>query len=477
MTNLQNKNLINGRWIDSTSSEAITVTNPATGQVIAAVPAATSQQVQEAIRSSASAFTSWREATAPYRSEILLSISNIITSKDEEFAQLITLEQGKPLTESRAEVAYSASYLRWFSGEAVRIQGDIVPADSPTKRILVLKQPIGVAAAITPWNFPLAMIARKMGAALAAGCTFISKPAPETPLTALKLGEVCIEAGVPPGVVSIVNGAPEMIGGELMRSPLVRKVSFTGSTEVGKLLIRQSAGTVKKLTLELGGNAPMIICEDADLPKAVEAAIRGKYRNAGQTCICVNRFLVHQDVATRFTELLVARSKELTVGEGVSPNTQIGPLINDEAATKVSRLISSAKSEGATIALAPSVHPGGSRFISPTVITGVTPTMTIWREEIFGPISSITTFANDAEAIALANDTTYGLAAYIFSANLARAMKMSEKIDFGMVGINDSAISAVQGPFGGVKESGYGREGSIYGVDEYLTLKYLSVEL
>jgi len=477
MTNLQNKNLINGRWIDSTSPEAITVTNPATGQVIAAVPAATSQQVQEAIRSSASAFTSWREATAPYRSEILLSISNIITSKDEEFAQLITLEQGKPLTESRAEVAYSASYLRWFSGEAVRIQGDIVPADSPTKRILVLKQPIGVAAAITPWNFPLAMIARKMGAALAAGCTFISKPAPETPLTALKLGEVCIEAGVPPGVVSIVNGAPEMIGGELMRSPLVRKVSFTGSTEVGKLLIRQSAGTVKKLTLELGGNAPMIICEDADLPKAVEAAIRGKYRNAGQTCICVNRFLVHQDVATRFTELLVARSKELTVGEGVSPNTQIGPLINDEAATKVSRLISSAKSEGATIALAPSVHPGGSRFISPTVITGVTPTMTIWREEIFGPISSITTFANDAEAVALANDTTYGLAAYIFSANLARAMKMSEKIDFGMVGINDSAISAVQGPFGGVKESGYGREGSIYGVDEYLTLKYLSVEL
>jgi succinate-semialdehyde dehydrogenase/glutarate-semialdehyde dehydrogenase len=472
MTNLQNKNLINGRWIDSTSSEAITVTNPATGQVIAAVPAATSQQVQEAIRSSASAFTSWREATAPYRSEILLSISNIITSKDEEFAQLITLEQGKPLTESRAEVAYSASYLRWFSGEAVRIQGDIVPADSPTKRILVLKQPIGVAAAITPWNFPL-----EMGAALAAGCTFISKPAPETPLTALKLGEVCIEAGVPPGVVSIVNGAPEMIGGELMRSPLVRKVSFTGSTEVGKLLIKQSADTVKKLTLELGGNAPMIICEDADLPKAVEAAILGKYRNAGQTCICVNRFLVHQDVATRFTELLVARSKELTVGEGVSPNTQIGPLINDEAATKVSRLISSAKSEGATIALAPSVHPGGSRFISPTVITGVTPTMTIWREEIFGPISSITTFANDAEAIALANDTTYGLAAYIFSANLARAMKMSEKIDFGMVGINDSAISAVQGPFGGVKESGYGREGSIYGVDEYLTLKYLSVEL
>jgi succinate-semialdehyde dehydrogenase/glutarate-semialdehyde dehydrogenase len=298
------------------------------------------------------------------------------------------------------------------------------------------------------------MIARKMGAALAAGCTFISKPAPETPLTALKLGEVCIEAGVPPGVVSIVNGAPEMIGGELMRSPLVRKVSFTGSTEVGKLLIKQSADTVKKLTLELGGNAPMIICEDADLPKAVEAAILGKYRNAGQTCICVNRFLVHQDVATRFTELLVARSKELNIGDGSCTSTHIGPLINDEAATKVTRLVSSATREGATIALAPSAHPGGSRFISPTVITGVTPAMTIWREEIFGPVSTITTFASDAEAIALANETTYGLAAYIFSANLARAMRISEQIDFGMVGINDTAISAVQAPFGGVKESG-----------------------
>lgn len=476
MTTPKNKNLINGRWLDSTSSEALTVINPATGQALGTVATVTLQQVQETIHSSANAFTLWRESSPRHRSDILLAISALITSKAEEFSRLITLEQGKPIAESAAEVRYSADYFRWFSGEALRIHGDIVPADTPGKRIFVLKQPLGVAAAITPWNFPLAMVARKMGAALAAGCTFISKPAPETPLTALKLGEICLEAGVPPGVVSIINGDAEMIGRELMCSPLVRKVSFTGSTEVGKLLIKQSADTVKKLTLELGGNAPMIVCEDADLPLTVKGAIFGKYRNAGQTCICVNRFLVHEDVATRFTELLVAQSKELNVGDGLSPSTHIGPLINDDAATKVTRLISSAKNEGATINLAPHAHPQGPRFVSPTVITNVTPAMTIWREEIFGPVSTITTFKSDEEAISLANDTTYGLAAYIFSSNLSRAMDMSERIDFGMVGINDTAISAVQAPFGGVKESGFGREGSVYGVDEYVALKYVSAQ-
>jgi succinate-semialdehyde dehydrogenase / glutarate-semialdehyde dehydrogenase len=475
MTPYPNKNFINGEWREASSGDTFPVINPATGETLTRVPALTQHDVDEAIHAANAALKGWGELAPRKRSDILLSIAQALTAKTEELARLITAEQGKPLAESRGEVAYSASYFRWFSEEAVRVNGDIIPADSPSKRIFVLRQPIGVVAAITPWNFPIAMLARKMAAALAAGCTFIAKPAPETPLSALALAEICSVSGVPAGVVNIITGDAEMIGGTLMCSPIIRKITFTGSTEVGKLLMRQSADTVKKLTLELGGNAPFIVFDDADLTKAVEGAIYGKYRNAGQTCICVNRFLVHEKIAREFTERLIARSKELTLGDGSAPGTTVGPLISDDAVAKVSRLISSAHSEGATIALAPAPHPSGPRFVAPTVITGVTPEMSIWKEEIFGPVSAITTFTSDEQAITLANDTPHGLAAYLYSSNLSRALQVSERLDYGMVGINDTAISAAQAPFGGIKQSGFGREGSKYGIEDYLVLKYVAV--
>jgi succinate-semialdehyde dehydrogenase/glutarate-semialdehyde dehydrogenase len=477
MTLTPSKNFINGAWQDSSSGETFAVTNPANDEVLAQVPALAPKDVEEAITTAHQAFYAWREVTARKRSDILLAIAQGLVARAEEFANIITAEQGKPLAESRGEVMYSANYFRWFSEEAVRVNGDIIPADAPNKRIFVLKQPVGVVAAITPWNFPIAMLARKLGAALAAGCAFIAKPAPETPLSALALAELCALAGVPAGVFNVITGDAEMIGSQLMKSPLVRKVTFTGSTEVGKILIRQSADTVKKLTLELGGNAPFVVFDDANIEQAVEGAIYGKYRNAGQTCICVNRFLVHEKVQQAFTERLIARSKELVVGDGSTPTTTVGPLITDEAAAKVTRLIESARREGASIPLAPVESSRGKRFISPTVITGVKPSMSIWSEEIFGPVSAITTFTTDDEAITLANSTPHGLAAYVYSNNLSRAMKVSERLEYGMVGINDTAISAVQAPFGGIKESGFGREGSKYGIEDYLVLKYLSVTM
>ncbi|MEY4668594.1 MAG: hypothetical protein RL518_1293 [Pseudomonadota bacterium] len=477
MTLTPSKNFINGVWRDASSGETFAVMNPANDEVLAHVPALSPNDVEEAITTAHHAFHSWRDVPARKRSDILLAISQALLARVDEFASLITAEQGKPLAESRGEVLYSANYFRWFSEEAVRVNGDIIPADAPHKRIFVLKQPVGVVAAITPWNFPIAMLARKLGAALAAGCTCIAKPAPETPLSALALAELCAIVGVPAGVFNVITGDAEMIGSQLMKSPLVRKVTFTGSTEVGKTLIRQSADTVKKLTLELGGNAPFVVFEDANIEQAVDGAIYGKYRNAGQTCICVNRFLVHEKVAQAFTELLITRSKELVVGDGSAPGTQVGPLITDEAAAKVIRLIESARREGASIPLAPVASPASKRCISPTVITGVNPTMAIWNEEIFGPVSTIATFTTDEEAISLANSTPHGLAAYVYSNNLSRAMKISERLDYGMVGVNDTAISSVQAPFGGIKESGFGREGSRYGIEDYLVLKYLSVTM
>lgn len=468
--------LIGGEWRGSSSGRTVAVHNPATHEVLGAVPSLASNEIADAIEAAAQAFTSWRDTTARNRSDLLHALAHAVTDHADDLAHTITAEQGKPLAEARGEVAYSANYFRWFAGEAVRINGDIIPSDSQNGRIFVLKQPIGPVAAITPWNFPLAMLARKLGAALAAGCTFLVKPAPETPLSALKLAELCVTVGLPPGVVNVVTGDAPMIGEAIMSSPVIRKVSFTGSCEVGKLLIKQSADTVKKLTLELGGNAPFIVREDADLDLAVEGAIFGKYRNAGQTCICVNRFLVHTSVAARFTEKLIARSKALIVGNGADPATTIGPLISDEAVAKVERLIASARDAGACIALAPTPHPNSRRFMAPTVITNVLPSMSIWNEEIFGPVSCVTTFSNDDEAITLANSTPYGLAAYLYSRDLSRALSLTERLDFGMVGINETSISAVQAPFGGVKESGYGREGSRYGIDEYLALKYVAVK-
>ena len=477
MTVTPSKNFINGAWRDASTGQTFAVTNPANDEVLANVPSLAPNDVEEAITTAHRAFRTWRNIPARKRSDILLAIGQGLMARAEEFATLITAEQGKPLAESRGEVMYSANYFRWFSEEAVRVNGDIIPADTPNKRIFVIKQPVGVVAAITPWNFPIAMLARKLGAALAAGCAFIAKPAPETPLSALALAELCAFAGVPAGVFNVITGDAEMIGSQLMKSPLVRKVTFTGSTEVGKILIRQSADTVKKLTLELGGNAPFVVLDDANIEQAVEGAIYGKYRNAGQTCICVNRFLVHDKVQQTFTERLIARSKELVVGDGTTPATSVGPLITNEAAAKVTRLIESARREGAVISLAPVESSRGKRFISPTVITGVKPSMSIWNEEIFGPVCAITTFTTDDEAITLANSTPHGLAAYVYSNNLSRAMKVSEQLEYGMVGINDTAISSVQAPFGGIKESGFGREGSKYGIEDYLVLKYLSVAM
>ncbi len=433
--------------------------------------------IKKAISSAHTAFTSWSKTSARLRADLLLQLYQLMREHFEELARIITTEQGKPLRESRAEVLYAANYVRWFAEEAMRIYGDIIPSDSLDKRLFLLKQPIGVVAAITPWNFPLAMLCRKLAAALAAGCTCIAKPAPETPLTALFLASLCEKAGIPAGVLSVLTGDDVMIGATLMASPMVRKVSFTGSTEVGKLLMRQSADTVKKLTLELGGNAPCIVLQDADLDKAIEGAIFGKYRNAGQTCICVNRFLVQETIAQTFTDKLVEHSQKLIVGDGASETTEIGPLISEKAFNKVRALIDGAISEGAVCALASTTSSRGPLFMSPVVVTGVKPEMRIASEEIFGPVSTITTFTSDDEAIRLANDTPYGLAAYVYSRDLRRALLCAEQLECGMVGINDTAISNVQAPFGGIKESGFGREGSRYGIDEYLTMKYISAAL
>ena len=477
MKNFHSLCLVNGSWVRSTDEKTFEITNPATKGPLSSVPALTSSDVIMAVDNSAKAFETWKNIPARTRSDILISIANLLTERLEEFASTITSEQGKPLSEARGEVMYAAHYFRWFSEEAVRINGDIIPADSPTKRILVLKQPIGLVAAITPWNFPLAMLARKAAAALAAGCSFIAKPAPETPLTALALGGLALEAGLPAGVFNVVTGDAEMIGEIFMKSPLVKKVTFTGSTEVGKILIRKSAETVKKLTLELGGNAPFIVNEDADLEKAIEGAIYGKFRNAGQTCVCGNRFLVHKKVVEDFTTMLSARIDKLVVGNGLNPDSDVGPLISQEAHAKVSRLVEMAKQMGASIIPSACAIPTGSTFFTPTIVANVKPEMQIWHEEIFGPVCAVATFSNDEEAITLANDTPYGLAAYVYSKDLSRAMVMSERLEFGMVGINDTAISSVQAPFGGIKQSGFGREGSKYGIDEYLVLKYLSVQM
>lgn len=478
MTNFQSKCLVRGQWISSSDGTTFPVFNPATKELLQHVPSLTANDVDRAITAAHESFEASKGNMNPLtRKMLLLELAEKVEASIDLLTETITAEQGKPLIEARSEVLYARDYFRWFAEESMRIYGDIIPSDSITKRIMVLRQPIGVVAAITPWNFPLAMLARKMAAAIAAGCTFIAKPAPETPLTALALAALCEEAEFPPGMVTILTGDAEVIAQRLMQSPVVRKISFTGSTEVGKILIRQSADTVKRLTLELGGNAPFIVFDDANIEHALSGAILGKYRNAGQTCVCVNRFLVHASVADKFTKLLVERSKNLTVGPGAQFGTEIGPLISDDAVAKVHRLVESARAQGASVMLESKADPRGPQFVSPIVVTNVTPSMDIWKEEIFGPVSSITTFQSDEEALSLANATPYGLAAYVYSSNLARALTFSELLDFGMVGINDTAISNVRAPFGGIKESGFGREGSKYGIDDYVSLKYLSVEM
>jgi succinate-semialdehyde dehydrogenase/glutarate-semialdehyde dehydrogenase len=464
---------INGQWVGGKASRTIEVDDPATGEIIGSVPNLGATETRHAIDVAAESFVLWRKRTAKERAVILRRWFELMMENQEDLAYLMTVEQGKPLTESRGEVAYAASFLEWFSEEAKRVYGDTIPGHQSDKRILVVKEPVGVVACITPWNFPLAMITRKVGPALAVGCTVVVKPAEQTPFSALALAALGERAGIPKGVFNVITGSPVEIGGELTSNPNVRKLSFTGSTEVGKLLMSQCAATVKKISLELGGNAPFIVFDDADLDAAVEGAVASKYRNTGQTCVCTNRFLVQDAVYDAFAEKLSVAVGKLKPGRGLEPGATQGPLIDENALHKVEDHIRDATSKGAKVVIGGKRHALGGRFFEPTILTGVTSAMEIAREETFGPVAPLFRFKDEAEAIALANDTQYGLAAYFYGRDISRVWRVSEALEYGMVGINTGMISTEVAPFGGMKESGLGREGSKYGIDEYLEIKYL----
>ncbi|AMO24097.1 NADP-dependent succinate-semialdehyde dehydrogenase [Ramlibacter tataouinensis] len=464
---------VDGAWVDADSGETIAVDNPATGGRLGTVPRMGAAETRRAIEAAHAAAAGWRSRTGKERAAILRRWFELIMQNQEDLARLMTAEQGKPLAESRGEIAYAASFIEWFAEEAKRIYGDTIPGHAPDKRIVVLKQPIGVCAAITPWNFPAAMITRKAGPALAAGCTMVLKPASQTPFTALALCVLAEQAGVPKGVLSCVTGAAGAIGGELTSNPLVRKLSFTGSTEIGKVLLAQCAGTVKKTSMELGGNAPFIVFDDADLDAAVRGAIISKYRNAGQTCVCANRLLVQDGVYEAFAAKLAQAVAALRVGRGDEPGVEIGPLIDAKAIEKVEQHVADAKARGARVITGGARAPLGGNFYSPTVLAEATPDMLIFREETFGPVAPLFRFKTEAEAIAMANDTEFGLASYFYGRDIARVWRVAEALEYGMVGINEGLISTEVAPFGGVKESGLGREGSKYGIEDYLELKYL----
>src|SRR5882724_5462213 len=467
------KAFIGGRWCDADDGGVIPVVNPATENSIGTVPRMGAGETRRAIQAAGEALPEWRAKTAKERAVILRRWFDLMMENQDDLARLMTLEQGKPLAESRGEIAYAASFIEWFGEEGKRIYGDVIPSHGRDKRIVVLKQPIGVTAAITPWNFPAAMIARKVAPALAAGCTMVIKPSELTPYSALAMCVLAEQAGVPSGVLSVVTGDAQAIGGELTANPIVRKLSFTGSTAVGKLLMAQCAGTVKKLSLELGGNAPFIVFDDADLEAAVEGAIASKYRNTGQTCVCTNRLLVQEKVYDGFAEKLAKAVKALKPASGLEPGATQGPLIDDAAVAKVESHIADATKKGAKILVGGKRHALGGRFFEPTVLTDVTPAMAVAREETFGPVAPLFRFKTEAEAVALANDTEFGLAAYFYGRDIARVWRVAEALEYGIVGINTGIISTEVAPFGGVKESGLGREGSKYGMDEYLEIKYL----
>ena len=448
--------------------------NPATGAVLTHVPDMGAAETQQAIAAADRALPDWRGKTAKERAALLRRWHDLILANQEDLARLMTLEQGKPLAESRGEVAYGASFIEWFAEEGKRIAGEVIPSPTTDKRLVVIQQGVGVTAAITPWNFPIAMITRKVAPALAAGCTSVVKPAEATPLCALALAELAMRAGIPAGVLNVVTTArPSVVGEVLTSSPIVRKLSFTGSTAVGKRLMAQCAPTVKRLSLELGGNAPFIVFNDADLDAAVKGALVSKFRNAGQTCVCANRLLVQDEVYERFTAKLVDAVAALQVGDGMADGTQIGPLINQAAINKVDKLVADAISHGAKVAWGGTRHALGGHFYTPTVLTDATADMALAQEEIFGPVAPIFRFKTDDEAIQLANDTTAGLAAYFYSRDIGRVWRVAEQLEYGMVGINEGLISNEMAPFGGVKESGIGREGSHHGINEYLQIKYL----
>ncbi len=467
---LKEQCLIGGTW---TGRPILDVTNPATGEVVGRVPDLGQTETRAAIEAANAAFPAWSGMLAKERGAILRRWYELQREHKKDLAQLMTAEQGKPLAEARAEVDYASSFTEFYAEEAKRILGEIIPTPKKSGRMLVLKQPVGVVGAITPWNFPLAMITRKISPALAAGCTVVVKPAPETPLSALALAALAERAGVPAGVLNIVTGDAEAIGGELTSNPLVRLITFTGSTEVGKLLMRQSAATVKKLSLELGGNAPFIVFDDADLDAAVEGALASKYRNSGQTCVCANRILVQDGVYDRFAMMLADAAAKLTVGPGHKEGVAQGPLINDAALAKVEAHVADALAKGAKALTGGKPHALGRTFYEPTVLTEVTPQMQIAQEETFGPVAPLFRFRDEQEAIQLANGTPYGLAAYFYTRNLSRAWRVAEALEYGMIGVNEGIISSELAPFGGMKESGQGREGSHHGIDEFVELKYV----
>ena len=468
----RNLNLIDGAWVEADSRQSIDVTNPATGAVIGTVPNSGTVETRRAIEAAERAFHVWRNVTAAERAEKMRKLAGLIEKHKEELAILLTTEQGKALAEARGEIGSCANYILWFSEEARRVYGDVVPSPWPGRRILVTREPVGVVAAITPWNFPSLMLARKIGAALAAGCSVVAKPATQTPYSALAWGLLAEEAGIPNGVVNVVTGSASAIGGELTTNPLVKKITFTGSTGVGKMLMAQASGTMKRLSMELGGNAPFIVFDDADLDAAVEGAIMSKFRNSGQTCVCANRFLVQSGIYDAFTEKFSKAIAALKVGNGMEATTTNGPLIDTKAVEKVEEHIADAVAKGAKIVMGGKRHALGGSFFEPTLMTGITPSMAVAREETFGPLAPMFRFETEAQAIAMANDTEFGLAAYAYTRDLGRTFRVLEGLNYGQVGINAGLITTEVAPFGGVKESGMGREGSKYGLDDYLNIKY-----
>jgi succinate-semialdehyde dehydrogenase/glutarate-semialdehyde dehydrogenase len=464
---------IDGAWVDADGGETIDVNNPATGEVLGAVPKLGAAETRRAIEAASAAYPAWRAKTAKERAQILRKLYDLMMANQEDLAVLMTAEQGKPLAESRGEVAYSASFIEWFAEEGKRTYGDVIPQTFADRRIVVIKEPVGVVATITPWNFPSAMITRKVGPALAAGCTVVSKPASQTPYSALALAELAERAGVPKGVFNVITGSAKAIGGEMTSNPTVRKLTFTGSTEVGKTLMEQCARTVKKVSMELGGNAPFIVFDDAQIDAAVTGAMASKYRNTGQTCVCANRILVQDGVYDEFSQKLAAAASKLVVGDGLKGETQQGPLIDESALAKVEDHIGDALAKGARVVTGGKRHALGGTFFEPTVLADVDTQMKIAREETFGPVAPLFRFSTEDEALRLANDTEFGLCSYFYSRDIGRIWRVAEGLETGIVGINEGIISTEVAPFGGMKESGVGREGAHHGIEEYLEVKYL----
>lgn len=468
-------NFIDGAWIGADSGKTLPVTNPATGAQMGTIPWSGGAETRRAVEAAQRAFSAWAGRTAAERAALLIAVATDIRANIDALAELLTLEQGKPLAEARGEIALGAAYVQWFAEEARRVNGDIIPSPWGDRRILLTREPVGVVGAITPWNFPFSMISRKLGAALAAGCTIVVKPSEFTPYCGLAWGLLAERAGIPSGVVNIVTGEAAAIGGELTSNSLVRKITFTGSTRVGKLLYQQSAATMKRLSMELGGNAPFLVFDDADLDRAVEGAVAAKYRNTGQTCVCTNRFYVQSGIYDAFAAKLTERVRALKVGAGFDAGVEQGPLINEAAVTKVENHIADALAKGGKLLTGGKRHALGGTFFEPTVIADANSNMVLAREETFGPLSALIPFEKEAEAIQAANDTEFGLAAYVYTRDLARAFRVPAALQYGMVGINEGIITSEVAPFGGIKESGMGREGSIYGLDDYLNIKYLSL--